>query len=112
SLREDQPLVVLATERVWSTFTANLIARTLARFEGHVRWTRLELGRETRVDFGAGEGLLVMPIPSPGKPPLHAADVTSHPEENVALRVREIGGRRSMLYASGVARATEELERE
>ena len=74
SLRESHPLVVHATEPVYRGFTeGNVLFRTLQRFPDQVTWRPLKAGREDEV-LGAGgrpSGLLVEPVPVPGKPPLH-----------------------------------------
>src|SRR5271166_2823442 len=65
SLRESQPLVLFATERVRAGLVErNAMLRTLSRFEGHVAWKRLELGREVVLERA---GLGVTALPAPGK---------------------------------------------
>src|SRR4029079_13334645 len=69
SLREAQPLVVYATERVWRELTErNALSRTLARVTGQIAWCRLELGRERAIE---GTDLRIEAQPSPGKVPAH-----------------------------------------
>ena len=49
SLRESQPLRILATSRVRAGLVErNAVLRTLARTPDQVTWTNLELGREVR----------------------------------------------------------------
>src|SRR6185437_2170752 len=69
SLRESQPLVVLATERVRAGLVErNAVFRTLARTPDQVTWHRLELGSELRLeDVGVG----VTPLAVAGKLPVH-----------------------------------------
>jgi pyrroloquinoline quinone biosynthesis protein B len=110
SLRESQPLVVYATERVRRGFTeGNALYRTLERFPDQVTWRPLPLGRE--VDLaGRGEsagGLAVEAVAVPGKPPVHLEGILPpHDEDNVGIRIRERATGRRLGYFSGVARLT------
>jgi pyrroloquinoline quinone biosynthesis protein B len=106
SLRESQPLMVYATERVWVGLASNTMLRTLHRFPGQLSWRRLSLGEA--VPLAAREGargeLEITALPAPGLPPLHLRGaVPPHPEDNVALRIvdRRSGG--VALYAPAVA---------
>jgi pyrroloquinoline quinone biosynthesis protein B len=90
SLRESQPLHVLATRRVRAGLVdRNVLTRTLARTPEQVRWTDLELGREVMLDdLGVG----VTAFAAPGKLPVHLGGLTEpSPEDNVALRIRDLG---------------------
>jgi pyrroloquinoline quinone biosynthesis protein B len=110
SLREGHPLVVYATERVRSGFVdGNVLFRTLQRFPGQVTWRVVKLGREEDLAGrdGAPTGLTVEALAVPGKPPLHLMDTSaSDPEDNVAFVIREASTRRSLVYASAVARVS------
>jgi pyrroloquinoline quinone biosynthesis protein B len=104
-LREDQPLSIFATERVWSTFhDSNAFSRTLRRFSGHVTWRPLVLGEEQRVDWpdDPATAVTLVPFAVPGKVPLHMQGAQSHPEDNIGLLVKEIHTNRTMLYLSNV----------
>src|SRR5258708_11422517 len=69
SLRESQPLTVLATERVRAGLVdRNVVFRTLARTAGQVTWRRLDLGGEVVLD---DVGLGVTAVPAAGKLPPH-----------------------------------------
>ena len=101
SLRESQPLVVLATERVRAGLVErNAMLRTLARTPDQVTWKRLELGREVVLD---AVGLGVTAVAAPGKLPVHLmGTVEPSPEDNVALRVRDLASGRVCLVATAV----------
>jgi len=99
SLRESQPLVVLATERVRAGLVdRNAMLRTLQRTPDQVRWVRLELGREVVLDdIGVG----VTALPAPGKLPVHLVGLLEpSAEDNVALRVRELAGNGALAIAT------------
>lgn len=102
-LREGTPLSVLATAPVRRSIEENPWSRTLARFEGQLRWGALVPGEEqalTDAD-GAPLGLAVRPIAAPGKVPLHLEGrVPPDPADNVAIVVSD--GRVSFGYASAV----------
>ena len=69
SLRESQPLKVLATERVRAGLVErNAMLRTLARTPDQVTWRDLEPGREIVLDE---VGLGVTAMPAHGKLPVH-----------------------------------------
>ena len=91
-LREWQPLIVYATERVWRGFHAhNALARTLERFAGQLTWRQLEPGREVALEGHAGPtGLTIEPVAAQGKPPIHLASrLAADPEDNVGVRIRD-----------------------
>jgi pyrroloquinoline quinone biosynthesis protein B len=106
SLRESYPLVVYATEGVRrGLFEHNAIARTLARFEGHVAHRALPLGAEISIDDvrGGPTGIRVTARPVRGKIPVHLEGVAaSAPDQNVGLWFRDARGR-SAAYVSAVA---------
>jgi len=101
SLRESQPLVVLATERVRNGLVErNAMMRTLARTPDQVTWRTLELRREVVLD---NVGLGVTALPAPGKLPVHLVGaVDPSPEDNVALRVRDLASGRVCVVATAV----------
>ena len=101
SLRESQPLVVLATERVRAGLVErNAVLRTLARFEGHVAWRRMELGKELVLE---ALGLGVTAVPVRGKLPVHLVGLLEpSPEDNVALRVRSLASGKTVIVATAV----------
>jgi len=105
-LREATPLVVYATERVREGFVEdNAFARTLDRFPGQVVWRTLKPGREEELggEDGAPGGLALEAVPVPGKVPLHFEGRREpHPEDNVALRLRDAATGRRLAYCSGV----------
>lgn len=108
SLREAHPIVVYATDRVRRGLTdANVIYRTLQRFPEQVTWRRLEGGREQDLlcSDGAPSGLTIVPVPSPGKLPVHLEGLISpDPEDNVGLRIRDRRTGGVLGYFSAVAR--------
>jgi len=101
SLRESQPLVVLATERVRAGLVErNAMLRTLARTPDQVTWRTLELGREVLLE---AVGLGVTAVAAPGKLPVHLVGaVEPSPEDNVALRVRDLASDRVCVVATAV----------
>jgi len=101
SLRESQPLVLLATERVRKGLVErNAMLRTLERTRDQVTWRTLELGREVVVDE---VGLGVTALAAPGKLPVHLVGlVEPSPEDNVALRVRDLASGRVLVVATAV----------
>ncbi|MGC4089890.1 MAG: pyrroloquinoline quinone biosynthesis protein PqqB [Polyangiaceae bacterium] len=106
SLRESQRLNVYATAAVRRGFVENnAFYPTLERFEGQMRWHPLLPGEaQPLLDAaGAPSGLVLTPLPVPGKPPLHARHVAPSAEDNVGLRVvdQRTGG--VLAYVSGVA---------
>ncbi|MDP9152234.1 MAG: pyrroloquinoline quinone biosynthesis protein PqqB [Myxococcota bacterium] len=101
TLRESQPLRILATQRVRSGLVEhNAVLRTLARTPEQVAWTSLEARGEVVLD---DVGLGVTALPIRGKLPLHLVGVVdASPEDNVALRVRDLASGRTMVIATAV----------
>jgi pyrroloquinoline quinone biosynthesis protein B len=101
SLRESQPLVVLATPRVRAGLVdRNAMLRTLARTPDQVRWLPLALDREVELE---SVGLGVTAVAAPGKLPVHLAGVLEpSPEDNVALRLRDLASGRVLVVATAV----------
>jgi len=101
SLRESQPLVVLTTERVRAGLVErNALLRTLARTPDQVTWKTLELGREVVLP---AVGLGVTALAAPGKLPVHLVGVVDpSPEDNVALRVRDLASGRVCVVATAI----------
>jgi pyrroloquinoline quinone biosynthesis protein B len=100
SLRESQPLVVYATDRVFSSLMEmNAIARTLQRFPGHMTHRRLVIGEPCVVpELG---DLTLTAFASPGKLPIHLAGVFEpRAEDNVGLRITVNGT--TVAYATAV----------
>jgi pyrroloquinoline quinone biosynthesis protein B len=99
SLRESQPLVILSTERVRAGLVErNAMLRTLARTPDQVTWRRLELGTELVIEE---LGLAVTALAAPGKLPVHLMGAMEpSPEDNVALRVRELATGRVLAVAT------------
>jgi pyrroloquinoline quinone biosynthesis protein B len=106
SLRESYPLVVYATEGVRrGLFERNAIARTLARFEGHVTHRSLPLGVEIPLADARGEplGLFVTARPVRGKIPVHLEGIApSSPDQNVGLWLRDAASD-TVAYVSAVS---------
>lgn len=103
-LREWQPLVVYATDRVREGVEENSMLRTLMRVPGQLVWRRLELEREIELEGPRGErsDIRLTPFSVPGKPPLHTQRRAFEAEDNVALAVRGSSGRRA-IYASATS---------
>jgi pyrroloquinoline quinone biosynthesis protein B len=101
SLRESQPLVVLATPRVRAGLVErNAMLRTLARTPDQVRWVPLALDREVELE---PVGLGVTAVAAPGKLPVHLVGALEpSPEDNVALRLRELASGRVLVVATAV----------
>jgi pyrroloquinoline quinone biosynthesis protein B len=101
SLRESQPLAILATERVRSGLVDhNAMLRTLARSPEQVAWKSLVLGREVPLE---DVGLGVTAVGAPGKLPVHLAGTFEpSPEDNVALRIRDLASGRLVVVATAV----------
>jgi pyrroloquinoline quinone biosynthesis protein B len=101
SLRESQPLRILATARVRAGLVErNALLRTLARTPDQVLWTKLELGREVVL---GDVGVAVTALPIAGKLPVHLVGlVDPTPEDNVALRVRDLATSRVAVVATAV----------
>jgi pyrroloquinoline quinone biosynthesis protein B len=101
SLRESQPLRVLSTARVRAGLVErNAVLRTLARTADQVTWTTLELGSELALD---DLGIAVTAVPAAGKLPVHLVGLLEpSPEDNVALRVRDLATGRVAVVATAV----------
>ncbi|MDP9036955.1 MAG: pyrroloquinoline quinone biosynthesis protein PqqB [Myxococcota bacterium] len=101
TLRESQPLRILATQRVRSGLVDhNAVLRTLARTPEQVSWTALEPGSEVAI---REVGLGVTPLLIRGKLPVHLVGVVDASEEdNVALRVRDLATGRKVVIATAV----------
>jgi pyrroloquinoline quinone biosynthesis protein B len=102
SLREWEPLRVLATRPVWAGLVErNAMLRTLARTPNQLAWTDLELGREVTL---ADVGVAVTALAAPGKLPVHLVGLSEPTrEDNVALRIRDLaGGGRSAVIATSI----------
>jgi pyrroloquinoline quinone biosynthesis protein B len=105
-LREWQPLVVYATSRVWQGLQENALLRSLQRFEGHLLFRPLELGRQAELCGPLSEptGIHLEAFEAPGNPPLHLAHTyASSPEDNIGLSLRSAHG--SAIYVSSTASA-------
>jgi pyrroloquinoline quinone biosynthesis protein B len=115
SLRESHPLTVYATDPVRAGFCeGNVLYRTLQRFPAQVTWRTLRPAVEETLTLpgGGDSGLRVTAIPVPGKRPLHLEGPgrpPGTPEDNVALRIREVATGRVLAYASAVARMSDGL---
>jgi pyrroloquinoline quinone biosynthesis protein B len=101
TLRESQPFAVLATERVRAGLVdRNAMLRTLARTPDQVAWRTLELGREVILD---DVGVGVAALAAPGKLPVHLVGlVEPSPEDNVALRIRDLASGKTVAVATAV----------
>jgi pyrroloquinoline quinone biosynthesis protein B len=101
SLRESQPLTVLATERVRAGLVErNAMLRTLARSADQVTWRRLEVGGEVVLD---DVGVAVRAVAASGKLPVHLTGlVDPSPEDNVALRIRDLATGRTLVIATAI----------
>jgi pyrroloquinoline quinone biosynthesis protein B len=101
SLRESQPLRILATARVREGLVErNALLRTLARTPDQVVWTCLELAREVVLD---DVGIAVTAVPVAGKLPVHLVGLLDpSPEDNVALRVRDLATGRRVVVATAL----------
>ena len=109
SLRESQPLRVLATARVRAGLVEhNVMLRTLARTSEQLHWSHLELGREVVME---DIGLAVTPVGAPGKLPVHLMGlVEPSPEDNVALRIRDLAVPGSTLVVATAVGALDGVE--
>ena len=111
-LREDQPLVVYASEAVERGLREhNALTRTLERRPGQLTWNRLRAGEVVPLVGAAGpSGLTIEPVPVPGTVPLHLKGLAApSPEDNLAFVLRDARGH-SLLYAATVADRTPVLE--
>jgi pyrroloquinoline quinone biosynthesis protein B len=114
SLRESHPLVVYATSAVRRGFTeGNVLYRTLQRFPEQVRWQTLELGRRSPLLLRSGQpsGLTVLPVPVPGKPPVHLETLAEPgPEEGIGLVIEDAARSKRLAYFSSFGALTPEME--
>jgi pyrroloquinoline quinone biosynthesis protein B len=111
-LREDQPLVIYASEAVERGLREhNALTRTLERRPGQLTWHRLRGGEAVPLVGAAGpSGLTLEPVPVPGTVPLHLKGLAAaSPDDNLALAIGDARGRRA-LYAPTVAARTPLLE--
>jgi pyrroloquinoline quinone biosynthesis protein B len=111
-LREDQPLVLYASEAVERGLREhNALTRTLERRPGQLTWTRLRAGEIVPLVGAAGaSGLTIEPVPVPGTVPLHLKGLAApSPEDNLALVLRDAHGH-SLMYAPTIAARTPVLE--
>jgi pyrroloquinoline quinone biosynthesis protein B len=101
SLRESQPLRILATPRVRAGLVEhNAVLRTLARTPDQVTWSDLDLEREVILDR-VGVGVTAVAVA--GKLPVHLVGVLEpSPEDNVALRVRDLATGRTAVIATAI----------
>lgn len=111
-LREDQPLVVYASETVERGLREhNALTRTLERRPGHMVWHRLRAGEVVPLVGTAGpSGLTLEAVPVPGTVPLHLKGLAApSPEDNLAIMLRDARGR-SLMYAPTTAAHTALLD--
>jgi pyrroloquinoline quinone biosynthesis protein B len=99
SLRESHPITVVSTAAVRSgILEANVMVRTLQRFDGQLTWHALALGAELVV-----AGLRIELFPVEGKRPVHLERVgDASPEDNVGVLATDGAGKR-VAYVPGVA---------
>jgi pyrroloquinoline quinone biosynthesis protein B len=104
SLRESQPLIIYATDRVWRGLVdRNAIMRTLARFEGQVTHRRLILGEPVNVPE---LDLNISAFAAPSKAPVHLVGIQEpHAEDNVLLRISSAD--KTITYATALKNASE-----
>jgi pyrroloquinoline quinone biosynthesis protein B len=111
-LREDQPLVVYASEAVERGLREhNALTRTLERRAGQLRWHRLRTGDAVPLVGAAGpSGLTIEVLAVPGTVPLHLKGlVAASSDDNLALVLRDARGK-SVVYAPTVAGPTPLLD--
>jgi pyrroloquinoline quinone biosynthesis protein B len=111
-LREDQPLVIYASETVERGLREhNALTRTLERRPGQLVWNRLRAGEVTPLVGNAGpSGLTIEPVPVPGTVPLHLKGIAPpSPEDNLAVVLRDAHGH-SVMYAPTTAAHTALLD--
>jgi pyrroloquinoline quinone biosynthesis protein B len=101
SLRESQPISVLATKRVRTGLVEhNAMLRTLQRTPDQIRWIDLALGRETVIEE---VGLGVTAVAASGKLPVHLKGLLEpSAEDNVALRLRDLATGRTLAIATAL----------
>jgi len=107
-LREDQPLVLYASEAVERGLREhNALTRTLERRPGQLTWSRLRAGEIVPLVGAAGpSGLTIEAVPVPGTVPLHLKGIAPpSPEDNLALVLRDTRGH-SLMYAPTTAALT------
>ncbi len=112
SLRENQPIVVYATDAVREALMErNVMFRTLRRFARQVTWRSLKRDVEESIVAVDGRhlGLTVMARAVPGKPPVHLEQLVSadDPDLNVGLRIRQSAHGPSLAYLPAVGRITQ-----
>lgn len=109
SLREAQPLRVLATSRVRAGLVEhNVMLRTLARSSDQLQWSTFELGREVALD---DVGLGVTAVTAAGKLPVHLTGLAEpSPEDNVALRIRDLAEPGAIVVVATAIGALEGVE--
>lgn len=111
-LREDQPLVLHASETVERGLREhNALTRTLERRPGQLTWNRLRAGEVVPLAGTAGpSGLTIEPVTVPGTVPLHLKGLAApSPEDNLALVLRDAHGH-SLMYAPTIAALTPQLD--
>lgn len=113
-MREWQVLTLYATRATHDGFTeGNVLSRTLARFDGQLRWSPLALrqARPLLKPDGSESGLTVTAVPTPGKLPLHLEQLREPSEEdNVGVLIHELATGKTLAYFPGVAGPTPELK--
>ncbi len=89
SLRESEPMRVLATRRVRAGLVdRNAMLRTLARTPDQIVWMDFDLEREVILEE-AGVGVTALAVP--GKLPVHLIGLNNpSSEDNIALRIRDL----------------------
>jgi pyrroloquinoline quinone biosynthesis protein B len=99
SLRESHPITVVSTAAVRTgVLEANVMVRTLQRFEGQLTWNALALDAPSKVD-----GVTIELFSIPGKRPVHLERVgDASPEDNVGVIATDVAGKR-VVYMPGVA---------
>jgi pyrroloquinoline quinone biosynthesis protein B len=99
SLRESHPITVLSTAAVRAgILEANVMVRTLQRFEGQLTWNALALDAPFTV---AGMSIELFTVA--GKRPVHLEKLgDASPEDNVGVLVTDGAGKR-VAYVPGVA---------
>lgn len=111
-LREDQPLVIYASETVERGLREhNALTRTLERRPGHFTWNRLRAGEVVPLVGAAGpSGLTIEAVPVPGTVPLHLKGLAAAtPEDNLAVVLRDASGK-TLMYAPTTAARTALLD--
>ncbi|HEX2056137.1 MAG TPA: MBL fold metallo-hydrolase, partial [Nitrospiraceae bacterium] len=113
SLRESQPLHLYATDRVHEGFVnGNSIYRTLTRTPNQITWhtLKLHIAQPWLLPDGKPSGLVITPIPVPGKVPLHLQGLlTPDEEDTIALLIRSEASGRVLTYVPCTAGPTSTL---